>query len=336
MGLALCGSVALGAGKLAAPFRWLEPEAIVSPEDFKRLARGEVVVKPLSARSGQLGVFAVTALNAQPDIFVAWIREISQLQRSKAITASGRFSEPPVLRDLDGLHLDARDVESIRACRPGHCDLKLTASEIEVLRRTADGGRDVQAAFRRVVLDRLLVYRSGGLEAVAVPADRNGETPPNQVFAALQAGAPYIPRSAPRLATWLGQPERAADLDVESFYYWSKEYYSSGKAMVALTQVGVTRAPGGGSAPEVAVAGKQLFATRYMNGMLTHITLAQDAVSGQRYMTYTNRAQLDVLTGFWGGVVRKIINSRLRGDAATVLGTLRSRIESGPPRANAE
>ena len=60
---------------------------------------------------------------------------------------------------------------------------------------------------------------------------------------------------------------------MESFYYWSKEYYSSGKAVIALTHVGVTRAARGGAAPEVAVVGKQLFATRYMNGMLTHITL---------------------------------------------------------------
>lgn len=336
MGLVLCGAAASGAGNPAAPFRWLEPYAQVLPDDFRRLARGEVVVKPLSASGGQLGVFTITALNAQPDVFVAWIHEISRLQRSKAITASGRFSEPPLLSDLDALQIDARDIESIRRCRPGDCDLKFTAPEIESLRRAAGAGRDLQAAFRRVVFDRLLVYRSGGLELQAPPVDRVGEVPPNQVFAELQAAAQYIPRSSPRLATWLGQPERAGDLEVESFYYWSKEYYSSGKAMIALTQVGVTRTPGGGAMPEVAVAGKQLFATRYMNGMLTHITLTQDAVSGQRYMTYTNRAQLDLLKGFWGGIVRKVINSRLRGDAANVVGTLRRRIESGPPKSNAE
>jgi len=338
LALALSGAPAGGVGNPGAPFRWFEPDAIISSDDHKRLARGEVVVKPLSSTSGQLGVFAITAMNAQPEVFVEWIRQISQLQRSKAVAASGRFSEPPSLRDLDGLHLDPRDLEAIRRCRSGQCALKLSATEIDALRRVADGGRDeaIQDAFRRLLLARLMAYRSGGFAALPVAPGHAGVGAPADVLAALQASAPYIRRSDERLALWLNDTERTTSPDVESFFYWSKEYYASGKAMVALTQVGVTRTLGGGMAPEVAVAGKQLFATRYMNGMLSHITLSRDAASGRRYMTYTNRAQLDVLKGFWGGVARTVINGRLKDDAATVLGTLRSRIESGPPKAISE
>ena len=153
------------------------------------------------------------------------------------------------------------------------------------------------------------------------------------MFAALRAHSPYIHRSDQRLASWLERPHDTRGSDVESFYYWSKEYYSAGKAVVALTHVGVTRAPAGSAGPQVAVVGKQVFATRYMNGMLTHITFSRDPRNGQGYMTYTNRAQLDVLGGLFGGVVRGIINGRLKDDAATVLRTLRTRIESGPPKA---
>jgi hypothetical protein len=156
------------------------------------------------------------------------------------------------------------------------------------------------------------------------------------VFATLQANSPYIRRSDQRLASWLDRPEQAQGPDVESFYYWSKEYYSPGKAVVALTHVGVTRAAKGSAQPEVAVVGKQVFATRYMNGMLTHITLSRDPASSEAYMTYTNRAQLDLLNGVFGGVVRRIINGRLKGDAATVLRALRDRIESGPPKTHGE
>lgn len=333
LGVALLGATGQAGRGAQTPFWWFEPDATMSSEDIQRMARGEVVVKPLSAKSGQLGVFAATELRQSPDVFVAWIRQISQLQRSKAIAASGRFSEPPVLQDLDGLSLDPRDLESLRECRPGDCALKLAASEIESLRRVADRDTDaaLQQAFRRVLLDRLLAYRAGGLAAVPVPVNRSDTSRPTEVFAALHANSPYIRRSDVRLATWLNEPERSASLEVESFYYWSKEYYSSGKAVIAITHVGVTRAPRGGPAPEATVVGKQVFATRYMKGMLTHIALARDQASGALYMTYTNRAQLDVLKGFWGGLVRAIINSRLRGDAANVVQTLRGRIESGPP-----
>lgn len=327
LGLAALGASAEGNSDPSVPFAWLEPDASVSPGDVQRLARGEVIVKPLPSKKAQLGVFAATELRQSPDIFVAWIRQISQLQRSKAVAASGRFADPPVFQDLDELSLDPKDLKAIRECRPGRCALKLSAAEIQSLRRIADGGADVavQYAFRRVLFERLMAYRSGGPAAAPTP-----------VFAALQASSPYIRRSDVRLAQWLDAPERAQSQDVESFYYWSKEYYGSGKLVISLTQVGITRNPGGSTAPEVAVVGRQVFASRYMSGMLTHITLVRDPASDGFYMTYVNRAQLDVLSGFWGGLVRAIINRRLKGDAATVLRTLRDRIESGPPKAHGE
>ena len=332
LGVALAVA-ANGAANPRAPFRWFEPDATVSPDEFKRLARGEVVVKPLPSKSGQLGVFTITELEASPEVFVEWIRQVAELKRSKAVAATRRFSEPPSLRDLDGLQLDQRDLDAIRECRPGDCALKLSAAEIEALQRAAgQGDGAIQETFRRLLFDRLLVYRAGGLAAVPMPAFSRSVVQPTEVFASLQVNSPYIRRSDQRLASWLERPEHARSGDVESFYYWSKEYYSAGKAVVALTHVGITRSARGTGAPEVAVVGKQVFATRYMNGMLTHITLSNDPESSESYMTYTNRAQLDLLTGVFGGVVRGIINGRLKGDAATVLRTLRDRIESGPPK----
>jgi hypothetical protein len=312
------------------PFAWFEPDAAMSRDDLQRLGRREVVVKALPSKNSQLGVFAVTELRQSPDVFVAWIRNMPRLQRSKAVAAIGRFSDPPVLKDLDGLTLDRRDLQSIRECDTRECDLKMSAAEIEALKRVAHGPDEaIQYTFRRLLLERLLAYQARGLAAVPVAASRPVQ--PADVFAALHASSPYIRRSDARLAMWLSAPDQSPGSEVESFYYWAKEYYASGKPVVVLTQVGVTRAPAGGPAPEVSVVGRQLFATRYMNGMLSHITVAREPGGDAYYMTYSNRAQLDALSGFWGGIVRTIINSRLRGDAATVLESLRGRIESGPP-----
>ena len=331
--MAALGALAGAYGGGPVSLAWFEPDASLSRNDLLRLDRGEVVVKPLPSKSGQLGVFTITELDATSDLFVAWIRQVAELKRSKAVPASRRFSEPPSLADLDGLQLDQRDLGAIRECRPGDCALKLSAAEIETLLRVAARGSDgaIQEVFRRLLLDRLMAYRSGGLAAAPLPAFSRNAVQPTEVFAALRANSPYIRRSDQRLASWLERPHEARGPEVESFYYWSKEYYSSGKAVVALMHVGVTRAATGSAGPQVAVAGKQIFASRYMNGMLTHITLSGDPATGQGYMTYTNRAQLDMLGGMFGGVVRGIVNGRLKSDAATVLRTLRTRIESGPP-----
>jgi hypothetical protein len=38
-----------------------------------------------------------------------------------------------------------------------------------------------------------------------------------------------------------------------------------------------------------------------------------------------------VLDGFWGGLVRRILERRLKSEAPTLLETLRHRLESGEP-----
>jgi hypothetical protein len=53
----------------------------------------------------------------------------------------------------------------------------------------------------------------------------------------------------------------------------------------------------------------------------------------RRYLAYLNESVLDVLDGFRGSLVRRIIERRLRSEATTVIRTLRRRLESGePPR----
>lgn len=322
-----------GAGAVSgSPFRWLAPEVTVSGAELRRL-EGDGVVKTLPSRKGELAVFTATRLNASPDVFVAWIRRIDALKRGPAIPAVGRFSDPPTLRDLDGLVLDQRDLDAIRQCRPGDCKVKLSAEEIEMIRRVVpEGGDDaIQVAFRRMLLARLNAYRAGGLETAPAPATRSDAPKPSDVFAALVANSPYIGRADPRLLAWLENPQGPERANVESFFYWSKEYYTSGKPVVSLIQVGITRGTPGGEAPEVLVAGKHLYSTRYLNGTLTLTGLVRDPASGSLYLAYIHRAQLDLLKGFFGGIARAIVQSRIVDNGPRLLGVLRTRVESGPP-----
>ena len=115
------------------PFEFLAPSVIVSPEDRARLDRDQVHTRTLPCDDGQLAIFVVTRVNAQPDALVAWTRAIAELKRSKFVMAVGRFSDPPSPSDLEQLTLDDRDLDAIRRCRPGACGVKLSAGEIESL-----------------------------------------------------------------------------------------------------------------------------------------------------------------------------------------------------------
>ena len=99
---------------------------------------------------------------------------LMQSKRSNAdpfVVAIRRFSQPPVLSDLDALALDDVDLEGIRRCQKGDCSVKLAAHEIESLKKAAETGGDwkaaVQREFRRLVFSRVTTYQTEGLAGLS-------------------------------------------------------------------------------------------------------------------------------------------------------------------------
>jgi hypothetical protein len=317
------------------PFQFLAPSVVLSDSERRRLERDEVVARMLHAEDGQLAVFVATRLNAPPDALVAWTRAIAELKRSKFVLAVGRFSDPPRGGDLDTLRLDERDLDSIRACVPTECGLKLSASEITSLKAAAvaDGSswrEAVDLEFRRLLVARVNAYRSGGLGALAASADRDTPASPEQVFTSIVTKSPYLKR-LPHVEAWLQGYPRAVDPHLESFFYWSKEYYGAGKPVISVTHVGIFRPETDRQLPAVVIASKQIFATHYIEGALGLTIVMRDASDRTPYLVYLNRSRLDLLRGVFGGITRSVLESRLKRHAPQVVRGLRSRLESGHP-----
>ena len=316
------------------PFQFFAPWVTVSDADRRRLDRDEAVVRTLSGGDGQLAVFAVTRLNAPPDALATWTRSIAELKRSRFVLALRSFSDPPALSDLDDLVLDDRDLEAIRVCTPGDCAVKLSAVEIQRLRAIAAAAgvtwRDaVQREFRRILVSRVNVYRSGGLAALPPIQSQSRPVRPAETFAAIMARSPYVTR-VPSIAAWLQKYPDVDEPGVESFFYWSKEYYGGGKPVITVTHVGFVRSDAA-AAPAVLVAGKQIFATHYLNGSLGLTAVLRDEANGTRYLVYLNRSQVDLLKGFFAPFRRSVLEGRLTGDTPEVIRALRRRLESGSP-----
>ncbi len=310
------------------PFAWLLPAVHVDSAARGRIARGEVIVQILPASDGELGVFAATRLDADPEMLAVWAGSIADLKKSPYVLAVRRFSDPPVLEDLDDLVLEEGDIDSLRDCRQGRCGLKMAAGEIESLRRAADAGglvwKDaVRRQFREIVVDRVKAYRSQGFAGLSPYVDRHVPVYPTSAVGVLLDHSPYL-RSDP-----------IADLAArtESFFYWSKEQYGTGKPVITVTQVDVVR-PQGPCAVRVALVSTEILATHYRNASLGLTAVVED-VAGQAYLVYVNRSQLDVLGGFFGALKRAIVEGRLKNESVIVLGELRRRLESGPPGGDA-
>ncbi|HEU5256125.1 MAG TPA: hypothetical protein VFU28_09055 [Vicinamibacterales bacterium] len=65
------------------------------------------------------------------------MHRIEELKKSPYVLAIGRFSHPPRLHDLADLSFDDEDTSDLANCRPGHCDLELSAAEMTALQDAA-------------------------------------------------------------------------------------------------------------------------------------------------------------------------------------------------------
>jgi len=170
-------------------------------------------------------------------------------------------------------------------------------------------------------------YLSG--DAVGPYADRASEVWPAQAFDRLLDHSRIVTLHAPSLAESLRRTRTASTPAVESFLYWSKESLG-GKPTITVTDVRILRADDR-SLPDVVVAGRQIFATHYVNASLGVTALVRGEPEHSNYLVYVNRSELDLVHGTFGAIVRWLIQRRLKADADDVLQSLRRRLESGEP-----
>lgn len=328
-------TAAVGFGQPAAPadaFDFFRPPVAISPQDRGRLERGETVVRSIPAIDGQVAIFSASKTTVAGDRLLRWVHRIDAMKRGRYAPAVVRFSDPPRTSDLATLELEPDDLADLRDCRPGACGLKLSDGEMATLvplarARRAGWQSEVQQAFRAAMLARAERYLTGGLNGLAPYRDRDTPVRLDDEFQALMRQTPFMRERLPGLADFLIRFPDAPTPDVQSFLYWSKEILGQ-KPVVSITHVTMTRPRQG---PDAIVASRQVYASHYMSGSLAITAIVGAQTGAPRYLVYLNRSRVDVLDGFFGGLVRRIVERRLRDEAGQVVDALRRRLEAGDP-----
>ena len=310
------------------PFAFFRPSLTITADDRSRMDEGDPVAHVIASKDPEVGVWAAVRVNIDGDRLVSWMHRIEELKKSTYVLAIGRFSDPPRLDDLADLSLDEEDVSDLAACRPAHCDFKLSATEMTALQHAAEQPGTLQQRFHQIVLDRVTAYLSAG--RIGPYADTASEIWPGQEFDRLLDHSPFLIKRASSFAESLRRERRASTPGVESFLYWSKESLG-GKPVISVTDVRILRGGDDTSRPAVVVAGKQIFATHYLNASLGVTALVRGEPAGSNYLVYVNRSRVDVLHGTFAGIIRWYMQGRLKAEAGTVLQGLRRRLESGEP-----
>ena len=309
--------------------------AFSDPASRARIDAGLAVVDVPPARGRDLGVFGAARTDVDGDRLVAWVRQIEHFHKGSYVPLVVRFSDPPRIEDLDLVVLDAGDLDDIRRCRPGDCGLKLAADEIAQLRQTiATSGAEwqlaVQERFRRIVFDRVQAYLAAGYDRTPPYSDHATVVPPGGEFDIVANRVRSGMRYETGVLDYLQHYPYRRDDDVESFLYWSKETLGSGKPILSVTHVAIVRGTDA-RCPEALVASKQVFATHYLSASLSLTALTYPSAEGRRYLLYSRFSRVDLFQGVLAGVVRRLVEKRIRTEAPVVLDAMRRRMESDLP-----
>ena len=293
-----------------------------------RLLSGQTVTKMLDADpSVEVGVFGAVWINAPVERYLDAVKDIERFESGGAFRATKKISSPPRLEDFAQLTIPKDDVEDLRSCKVGQCDLKLSESAILRMKREiqwsrADVPDQVNRLARQLSLEFVTGYLDGGNAELAVYRDSDRPTFVEKEFVSLIDRLPQVGEFMPQVRHYLLAFPKATLPDSDSFLYWQEANFGL-KPTLRINHLVIAREPYG-----AVVASKMLYASHYFWTALELRALVRDPQRGPGFWFVTeSRSRSDGLSGFVGRLLRGKVRGEAEKGTATVLQITKSNLE---------
>ena len=299
--------------------------ANVQPTALERssLLAGSPVAKLLDAdASKEVAVFGAVWINALPADYVRRVTDIENFERGGGFRVTRRISSPPRLEDFAALELADEDIQDLKNCRVGDCELKLSQDGVDRVRRSIDWSKptvadDVEALARQIALEYVAGYLEGGNDRLAVYRDGGRPTFVATEFRLMVDRMPSLLAFGPDFRTYLLEFPKATLANATSFLYWQEALFGL-KPTIRINHLVIQQGP-----DAVVVANKQLYASHYFWTALELRVLLPDPRRGRGFwFVNVNRSRSDGLSGFVGRVIRgRVQNEARKGVESGLLAT---------------
>ena len=299
-------------------------------DEIARLETGVVVARAVVQSDDVVTVGAVK-IRAPRDRVLDYYGQMIRYVDGKVTLAFGRFSATPSADDVKGLAFDRKDIDDLKSCKPGKCDVRLSGIGIDALQGAVDwtapdAAERVNAFARKAAVDYVAAYRAKGDAALVTYGDRAKPVSLQQQWRAILGNAAHFHEYAPELKAYLEQYPRASLSGGRDVFYWVKEDYGF-KPTVSIVHGVIYQPPT--RADRAYVVQKQIYANHYFDGSLAVATLLSATENGTpvTYLVYANRSRGDQIRGGFGGMKRNLIESQARKAAQETLGTIKRQLE---------
>jgi hypothetical protein len=271
-------------------------------------------------------------LQVPAEVFLQSFRESMARKSNPAILEIGRFSNPPTLDDLQTLTIEMRDLEDLRDCVVGDCQVKLSSAMIERFHKeisweTPDYQVQATQLFKRMFLEYVRDYLARGDAALIEYHDKRQAVWLAQEHRALMAASGYLNNTLPGFPEYLKSAPRAELSIVENAIVWSKIKFGL-KPVIAINHIVIYRRQQE-TGPQILIASRQIYANHYFDSSLalTAFVNIPEANHGS-YLFYENRSRADGLEGMFSKIKRDIVENRAVENLKTILRQSRLNLET--------
>lgn len=276
-------------------------------DDFAALQRGETVVKlaPVHDKR-EVAVAGLVNLRATADEFLRSYRESLTKKNNGAVLEIGSFGAVPALADLQNLTLEAKDIEDLKECTAGDCQIKLSAAMIgrfarEVNWQAPDYAQQATQLFRTMLFEYVRDYRSRGDAALINYGDKSNEVRLAEEHQSLTKASGY-------LNGFLATAGSSSELQpVEELLVWSKIKFGL-KPVIAINHITIYKRQRE-FGPQILTVSKQIYANHYFNSSLA-LTAFVTLAGPTSYLVYENRSRADGLQGPFSKLKRNVVEKK--------------------------
>jgi hypothetical protein len=323
-----------GQAALPQDVAWiLRDRAQFPAEQLAAVARGEVIARTEVSPS-DLEAWAVAAvrISTPKPRAVDYFHQLLSYEDGEVTLQFGTVSNPPRAADFSRLTLDPDDIDDLRSCRPGRCDVRLGPTTARTIGsaidwRAPDAADRVHAWAREQLTAYVTAYLARGDDALIAYDDQSQPVKLRDMWRGILANSPSLTAYAPALVSYLTEFPRGKLAGLTEQIYWDKERLTGLKPIVFVTHM--TRWTDPARPDRTIVAQKQIYASHYFYGSLAVTGFFEDTASPQpaTYVVYYNRSRGDLLQGGFGGLQRRIAERAARDSAEQLLGGMKRALE---------
>jgi len=331
--ITLCASISLaprstlGQGSVEDFHNILREKLAFDESDLAALRGGHTVVKLLPIQDKkEVALAGSVGLQVRAQAFLESFRENMATKSNPAILEIGRFSNQPTLNDLNDLSFDKGDIEDLKRCVVGDCQLKLSASMIERLRKeinwdTPDYAIKATHLLKLMLLDYVRNYLTRGDVALIEYSDKEKTVRLAQEQLALKAASTYMNA----ILTNSSQPSRSTLTNIENAIVWSKINFGL-KPVISINHIAIYE-NSDEVGPQVFITSKQIYASHYFNSSLA-ITAFINIPGLESYLVYENRSRVDGFGGLFGSLKRGIVANKAMNALSAILDQSKARLNA--------